>query len=90
MIHTDGKQTIANAEHPLYLVRAECGDYYCGCGGGHVCAVATSRADAETLLKEAEKTTHTYVEGGKEYKTWPWGHTIEEVSINKIIKERRG
>ena len=38
----------------VWLVRGDCGDYYCGCGGGHVLAVATDGDEAVRLAKEAE------------------------------------
>ena len=44
----------------IWLVRANCGDYYCGCGGGHVVGIATSKEDAERIQEEAKKATFTY------------------------------
>ena len=74
----------------IFLIRAECGDYYCGCGGGHVCAVADDVDEAARLLEESKNATHTYVPGGREYKTWTFGHRIEEVPLNELLKEARG
>lgn len=31
----------------VYLVQVECPDYYCGCGGGHVVGIFTTREKAE-------------------------------------------
>ena len=36
---------------PLWMVTAECGDYYCGCGHGHVLGIYPSMEEAE---REAE------------------------------------
>ena len=33
----------------IWLIRGDCGDHYCGCGGGHLLAVAGSSDEADEL-----------------------------------------
>jgi hypothetical protein len=68
-----------------FLVRGECGDYYCGCGGGHIAAVALTEDEAERLKAEAESATHRYTGGGTEYKMFPLGVTIEKFSVGQLL-----
>lgn len=37
----------------IWLIRGDCGDYYCGCGGGHVYGVATTQEQADALAHAA-------------------------------------
>ena len=62
----------------LWLVRANCGDYYCGCGGGHVVGIATSLEIAERIHAEAKAATRTYG-GGELRDVW------ESVWIDDVL-----
>lgn len=37
----------------VYLVTANCGDYYCGCGTGHVIGASFNRSMADDMLGRA-------------------------------------
>jgi hypothetical protein len=54
----------------VYLVVSDCGDYYCGCGLGHLAAVATSRAKAEALLEQAQRVEYSYGSSAESAKHW--------------------
>lgn len=63
-------------EPKLWLVRGDCGDVYCGCGGGHILGVATSADEASRIEEEA----HTKESYGR--KRWAYGIHIEEIRPN--------
>ena len=44
----------------VYLVRGNCGDYYCGCGGGHVLAVADTPSRATHYAEQAATRHRVY------------------------------
>ena len=44
----------------VWLVRADCNDFYCGCGGGHVLAVAESEDEAIALAHVARLDTSNW------------------------------
>lgn len=70
----------------LYVIQAECGDYYCGCGGGHILGIATTEAHRDHIIAEAKEAKTVYIRAdGKvdEYKKYPyldasWNTTIAE------------
>lgn len=37
----------------VWLVRGNCSDYYCGCGGGHVLAISPDEEGAKVLAERA-------------------------------------
>jgi hypothetical protein len=67
-----------------FVLRASCGDYYCGCGGGHLLGIADTEEEAARLKVEAENAKHTYRDGGNEYTTWPEGVSIERIEIGVL------
>lgn len=58
----------------LYVAQRSCGDYYCGCGGGHIVGVFTTE-DAALKAADGEKVTaiETDVAKGKEPEGWGYG-----------------
>jgi hypothetical protein len=63
-------------ETSVYLVVSNCGDYYCGCGLGHLAAVAHTRDDAEALMELAKRAEHSYG-GGRWYATYEYPYIVE-------------
>lgn len=57
----------------LWIVAANCGDYYCGCGVGHVLGVYTSKDNAEAAAVAAREQQHFYRERvtGRPREEWP-------------------
>ncbi len=50
----------------VWLVVGNCGDYYCGCGVGHVLAVALSAPEAAILRDACAKRPRMHRHGGKD------------------------
>lgn len=69
----------------VWLVTANCGDYYCE--GVHVVAVARSAEEAETLKAEAEEATWTN-SAGSSGKRWS-DVEIEEVQTSELREKAR-
>jgi hypothetical protein len=68
----------------VYVAQRECGDYYCGCGGGHIVGVYASEEEAahaagsgtnEPHLKVGVDATVTAVQVGEtRWREHPWRH----------------
>lgn len=51
----------------IYVVRGDCSDYYCGCGGGHLLGVASTEAGAAELAEQAKGRTRLGVGTSLDY-----------------------
>lgn len=63
----------------VWLVVADCGDYYCE--GAHVVAVAASEEDAVRLRAEADAATHHYRSHGPDGRRYK---TFAETSVERV------
>lgn len=43
-----------------YIIHGECGDYYCGCGEGHIIGVTLNPDEVADALKAAQEISHSY------------------------------
>jgi hypothetical protein len=46
----------------VWVAQVDCGDYYCGCGGGHIVGIYTDRRAAEGVLGGSDRPDITEVE----------------------------
>lgn len=65
----------------VYIVRGDCGDYYCGCGGGHILGASLDKDCAEMIKRLADKAVVVYGTG-QQHQAWPGGVEIEELPLN--------
>jgi len=77
----------------VWVVSGECGDYYCGCGLGHLVGVATTLEEAERLAIAGEAAEHHYASRGtvsRGYRSF-FSLVIKEVRVNELLhQELRG
>ncbi len=63
----------------VWVVSGNCGDYYCGCGLGHLLGVAFTAEDAERLRVEGVAATHTYrTTDGPQHRSY------EDVDVSEV------
>lgn len=70
----------------LWPIRANCGDYYCGCGGGHIVGIATSESEAERLATEAREATRVLKRKTRKVSSLPFHlreiiETVEDIPV---------
>lgn len=67
----------------VFIVTAECGDYYCGCGHGHIVGVYDSEEQAQAAA-QASKELPLLIKGKATHsRSYPWGQRITSVSLNE-------
>jgi hypothetical protein len=74
----------------LWVISAECGDYYCGCGLGHLIGVCTDYGEANALADEARRSKDVYVrkDGNvREYTTW-MEVEVQEITAGVTVDSR--
>jgi hypothetical protein len=59
----------------MKVVRADCGDFYCGCGGGHVLGLARDDAEVSAIIAVAEGAT------SYDRKRWIHGFRVDEMQV---------
>jgi hypothetical protein len=69
----------------VWLVRAECGDYYCGCGGGHLVGVYSTGFAAVEAAAFAETCEDVYSRKPEARRTRRWySAVVEEVVLDAL------
>lgn len=66
----------------VWIITAECGDYYCGCGVGHLLGIATTEAEAERIRLEGERAEHSY--GADRWRPTFHGVMIDRVTVDEL------
>jgi hypothetical protein len=65
----------------VWLVRAHCGDYYCGCGGGHLVGVYSTEALASDAARFSYRCEDVYGKdaGATRHRRWedPYVEAVE-------------
>lgn len=60
----------------VYVVSATCGDYYCGCGIGHLVGIALTRERAEEIKAAGESARHRYLSHGEDGELFTTFHDV--------------
>jgi hypothetical protein len=60
----------------VFVVKANCWDYYCGCGLGHLLGIALTAEDAERLRAEGAAASREFE-----------SVAVEEVQVNVFLHE---
>jgi hypothetical protein len=61
----------------VWVLHGECGDYYCGCGEGHLIGVTANYDEIPGLKKAAEGMTYTYGHGS-------WHHDYHSIHVTEV------
>lgn len=64
--HGDARCPVCRPRGGVWVVAAACGDYYCGCGLGHLLGITADEAKADAIMVEAAAVRH-WVDVEKEH-----------------------
>ena len=64
----------------LWMIVGDCGDYYCGCGVGHLAAITADKSKIPAIMEAAKTARHH----DGEYLDFPSGVEVIEVDDDTL------